>query len=245
MPYIKSTIVAGNTIEIKKYYSNRYKAKGIKRGERREVTTEEQKKRNIKYAEDKLRWRMNANFKDGDYHLELDYRLENRPDGKEQMREDANAFLKQMRKEYKKAGIEFKYIHVMEIGKKGARHHHLVINEIPLEVLRKCWTKGGMHITPLNTNGQYKKLASYFIKYSSRSKELQGKMWNASRNLVIPEPKKEIIKANKYMDEPKPKKGYYIEKETLYSDIDSYSGYPFLKYTMVKIDDRRGVKQNE
>ena len=245
MPYIKSTIVAGNTIEIRKYYSNRYKAKGIKRAERRNLTTEEQKEINIRHAEDKLRWRMNANFKDGDYHAVYDYDSENKPTTKEEMRKDISDCLKQMRKEYKKLGMELKYIHVMEIGQKGAMHHHLIINEIPIKILRKCWTKGRIHATPLNTNGQYKKLASYFIKYSSRSKELQSKMWNASRNLIIPEPKKEIILANRYLEEPKPKKGYYIDKETVYQDTDPYSGYPYLKYTLVKIDDRRGVKQNE
>lgn len=245
MPYIKSTIVAGNTIEIKKYYSNRYKAKGIKRADRRNLTTEEQKEINIRHAEDKLRWRMNANFKDGDYHLVLDYTLENRPEGKEQMRIDIDDFLKHLRKEYKKLGMELKYIHVMEIGQKGARHHHLVINEIPIKILRKCWTKGRIHVTPLDTNGQYKKLASYFIKYSSRSKDLQIKMWNASRNLIIPEPKKEIILANRYCEDPKPIKGYYVDKETVVNFINEYDGFPILKYTLIKIDDREEVVKNE
>ncbi len=42
------------------------------------------------------------------------------PRTKEQMRQDMDIFLRECRKEYKKAGIEFKYIHVMEIGDKGA-----------------------------------------------------------------------------------------------------------------------------
>ena len=33
--------------------------------------------------------------------------------------------------------VEFKYIHVMEIGKKGARHHHLVVNKIDTEILQR------------------------------------------------------------------------------------------------------------
>lgn len=37
--------------------------------------------------------------------------------------------------------VEFKYIHVMEIGKKGARHHHLVVNKIDTEILQRCWYK--------------------------------------------------------------------------------------------------------
>ena len=59
----------------------------------------------------------------------LDYiRRKGEPDRTpEQMRQDIDVFLRECRKEYRKAGLEFKYIHVMEIGKKGARHHHLVV----------------------------------------------------------------------------------------------------------------------
>ncbi len=82
MPYVKKTIKAGVTIEIKKYFTSKYKAKGITRGERVGITTEEQKKINQRHAEDKLRWIMNANYVDGDYHVVFDYTLENKPDGK-------------------------------------------------------------------------------------------------------------------------------------------------------------------
>ncbi len=238
MPYVKRTIKAGVTIEIKKYFTTKYKAKGMKRGKRIGITTEEQEKINQRHAEDKLRWIMNENFVDGDYHVVFDYASENKPDGKEEMRKDISDCLKRLRKEYKKLGIELKYIHVMEIGQKGARHHHLVINEIPIKILRKCWAKGRIHVTPLNTNGQYKKLANYFIKYSSTTKELQRKRYYSSKNLIIPEPDIEIVASNKYLEEPKSIKGYYVEKESVYSDTDQYTGYKYLTYTLIKIPGR-------
>ena len=70
----------------------------------------------------------------------LDYiRRKGEPDRTpEQMRQDIDVFLRECRKEYRKAGLEFKYIHVMEIGKKGARHHHLVVNKIDTEILQRC-----------------------------------------------------------------------------------------------------------
>ncbi|EHI98013.1 hypothetical protein CDLVIII_1314 [Clostridium sp. DL-VIII] len=241
MPYVKREVKAGVTIEIKKYFTSKYKAKGMKRGERVGITTEEQEKINQRHAEDKLRWKMNANFVDGDYHTVFDYNSENKPDGKEEMRKDMSDCLKQLRKECKKLGMELKYIHVMEIGQKGARHHHLVINEIPIKILRKCWTKGRIHVTPLNTNGQYKKLANYFIKYSSTTKELQRKRYYSSKNLIIPEPDIEIVASNKYLEEPKPIKGYYVEKESIYSDMDQYTGYKYLTYTLIKIPERGGI----
>lgn len=128
MPYIIEVVQAGRTVEVMKYYSSRYGKKGIKRGERKALTKEEQIKVNKRAAEKKLRRLINENFQEGDTHLVLDYRKERRPAGRKQMREDADDFLREMRKLYKRHGIPFKYIHVMEIGKKGALHHHLVIN---------------------------------------------------------------------------------------------------------------------
>ena len=128
MPYVERVTKAGNTIEIERYFTSRYKKKGISRGDKVKPTKEEQEKVNTRQAERKLRILINANYGYGDYHLVLDYiRRKGEPDRTpEQMRQDIDVFLRECRKEYRKAGLEFKYIHVMEIGKKGARHHHLV-----------------------------------------------------------------------------------------------------------------------
>ena len=194
MPYIIEVVQAGKTIEVMKYYSSRYGKKGIKRGKRQNLTKEEQIKVNKRAAEKKLRRLINENFQEGDTHLVLDYRKERRPAGRKQMRADADDFLKEMRKLYKRHGILFKYIHVMEIGKKGALHHHLVINtpeEISQQAIVRCWKgRGRTHHNPLDDTGQYAKLASYLIKQSDgmlRSPDaLQGKRWNSSRNLRKP-----------------------------------------------------------
>lgn len=240
MPYIKRTVKAGKTIEIKKYFTSKYKSKGMTRGERVGITSEEQEKINQRRAEDKLRWIMNGNYVDGDYHTVYDYSKENRPATKEEMQEDRRELLKKLRQEYKKIGKELKYICVIEIGEKGALHFHMLQNEVPIKILRKCWNKGRIHVTPLNTNGQYKKLASYFIKYSSKHKELQRKRYYSSKNLIIPEPDIEIVGSNKYLEEPKPIKGYYVEKESIYSNTDQYTGYKYLTYTLIKIDCNKG-----
>ena len=116
MPYIIEVVQAGRTVEVMKYYSSRYGKKGIKRGERKALTKEEQIKVNKRAAEKKLRRLINENFQEGDTHLVLDYRKERRPAGRKQMREDADDFLREMRKLYKRHGIPFKYIHVMEIA---------------------------------------------------------------------------------------------------------------------------------
>ena len=87
MPYIIEVVQAGRTVEVMKYYSSRYGKKGIKRGERKALTKEEQIKVNKRAAEKKLRRLINENFQEGDTHLVLDYRKERRPAGRKQMRE--------------------------------------------------------------------------------------------------------------------------------------------------------------
>ena len=101
MPYVERITRAGKTIEIERYYTSRYKKKGIKRGDRVKPTEEQQEKINTRQAERKLRILMNANFGYGDYHLELDYiRKKGQPDRtKEQMRRDMDVFFRELRKE--------------------------------------------------------------------------------------------------------------------------------------------------
>ena len=190
MPYVERVTKAGNTIEIERYFTSRYKKKGISRGDKVKPTKEEQEKVNTRQAERKLRILINANYGYGDYHLVLDYiRRKGEPDRTpEQMRQDIDVFLRECRKEYRKAGLEFKYIHVMEIGKKGARHHHLVVNKIDTEILQRCWYKAyeghnRVKVFPLDDSGNYAELASYLIKYTGTHKKgtdgaLQGKRWN-------------------------------------------------------------------
>lgn len=250
MPYIIEVVQAGKTIEVMKYYSSRYGKKGIKRGKRQNLTKEEQIKVNKRAAEKKLRRLINENFQEGDTHLVLDYRKERRPAGRKQMREDADDFLREMRKLYKRHGIPFKYIHVMEIGKKGALHHHLVINtpeEISQQAIVRCWKgRGRTHHNPLDDTGQYAKLAAYLIKQSDgmlRDPEaLQGKRWNSSRNLRKPkvlrkEPVKDKGWYNRIARLPKKlEQSYYLDGDSIQEGIHEKTGYTFFTYTFVKIN---------
>ena len=106
MPYVERVTKAGNTIEIERYFTSRYKKKGISRGDKVKPTKEEQEKVNTRQAERKLRILINANYGYGDYHLVLDYiRRKGQPDRTpEQMRHDIDVFLRECRKEYRKAG---------------------------------------------------------------------------------------------------------------------------------------------
>lgn len=252
MPYVKRTTQAGKTIEVEYYYTSQYNRKGQCRADKVKPTKEAQKKINNKQAERKLRLLLNANFGYGDYHVILDYiREPNKPDRtKEEMQTDIAKFLRELRKLYRKQGKELKYVHVMEIGKKGARHHHLVVNKLDTELLQQAWYKAyeghnRVKVFPLDDTGNYAELAAYLIKYTSEHRRdegaLMGKRYNSSRNLVHPEPKYEICTSRAYYrvrEDIKPPKGYYIPADSIEQGIASpeYYGYGWFRYTMVRLE---------
>lgn len=253
MPYVKRTTKAGKTVEVEYYYTSRYNRKGQKRTDKVKPTKEAQKKVNKRQAERKLRLLLNANFSYGDYHVVLDYiRKPGTPDrSKEEMQKDIAKFLRELRKLYKKAGKELKYIHVMEIGSKGARHHHLVINKLDTELLQQAWYKAyeghnRVKVFPLDDSGNYSSLANYLLKYTDahRTEEdgaLMSKRYNSSKNLVRPEPEYEIVTSRAYYrvsQNPKAPKGFYILPDSVQQGIASpeYYGYGWYRYTMVQLE---------
>ena len=247
MPYIESICVAGKTIEVERYYTSRYGSRGQTRSERVRPTPEEQLRINNRIAETKLRRLINANFTEGDYHVVLSYkRARGEPHReRDEMREDAARFMRLLRREYRDRGMELKYIHVPEVGTKGARHHHLIVNKSEVEILQRCWPHGRIHVNPLDGSGNYKDLAAYLIKYSSRKhpedEKLSGKRWNASRNLIHPEPVKKIISSRSwYRAEAKVPRKYQsthiVDKDSIQVGIHNpeYSGYGYFRFTLVQ-----------
>lgn len=247
MPYIESITRAGRTIEVERYYSNRYGSKGQRRADKVKPTPEDMVAINNRHAEKKLRRLINENFGAGDYHLVLSYQR-NKGDPHrtpEEMRDDAARFMRALRREYKKLGKELKYIHVPEVGTKGARHHHLIVNQIPPDIIQRCWPHGRININPLDQSGQYKDLASYLVKYSSKAirdpaERISGKRWNASKNLRHPISKKRIISSRAFFRTepripPRLRGKAYIDADSVAVGIHSaeYYGYGFMRYTII------------
>lgn len=238
MSYMKEICVAGRTVEIKFYYSIRNHPKGEKRTPKENETTDAQKRINHRKAEQDLRRLLNANFVDGDYLVRLDFSKVYFPEGSEQMQEYMKNALKKLRREYEKSGQKLKYVYVKEVGPRGGRHVHMVINKCDPDILAKCWKYGGVHIDLLNTNGQYRRIASYFVKYSERTETTEGKLigkrWNPSRGLVRPKVIRKAITANKFRKTTKEKDGFYLDKETVVTGISEFTGYEYFSYTLIR-----------
>lgn len=243
MPYIEKTTVAGRTVLIERCYSSHVHPPGAKREKKSKKTKEAQLKVNMRKTATQLTILINANFHPGDYHVTLTYTPDERPEEIEGAKKDREEFLRHLRRRIKREGKEFKYILVTEIGKRGALHHHMVMNRVPTEWIRKEWPKGRIDIRPLDDTGQYSRLAEYFTKYKYQFQKMGGKghAWTRSTNLHRPETKKRIITNREcFRQEPRDKKGYWIDKGTVYTGISELTGWGFMRYILVENDGRRG-----
>lgn len=247
MPYIKSICRAGKTKEIAKYYTRRYQPTREKRDTKRKETTESQQKINDRYLVRKLTRILNANFDDSSRYVTFSYRIEDRPDigGLKSHKRD---LLKKMRKVYRDEGRELKYVETAEVGERGALHIHMVINDVDIRKIERLWKYGYVSSKPLDSSGQYRKLAEYFIKYAQKTRKtadkIQSKAYNCSRNLKRPQPRKRIMRGRSFRKEIKVPAGWYLDKESVREGITE-EGYEFLYYTLIRIGaSQRGLRKS-
>ena len=238
MPYIKEICVAGNTIEISKYFTYRFHSSETDRQKKEELTSEAMKKINQRNAVKRLRRLLNTNFSDGDYLIRLDFNKVSFENSIE-MQSLTQKAIRKIKNAYKKSGLEFKYVYVKEIGPKGSKHLHMVCNRADLDLISKNWSYGFIHVDVLSSNGQYAKIAEYFIKYANKTEQTEGtligKRWYGSRNLLKPKISKRIIKNKKFKEDPKDKKGFYVDKNSISYGISELTGYEYFTYTLIKI----------
>ena len=236
--YERTKVFFRNSIEVMEKHTGRYGAPGMSRTKRKKPTPEQMAKQNQWKKERDIRWLLKENFDEHDYWMTLTYRREERPASLEAAKVQVQKFLRQMRSWYKRQGTDMKYIVITEYGSKGGVHHHIVVNRIPgadMEMAKK-WPYGTPQYALLYLQGDFRKLASYIAKEPVNEKT--KKWYSRSRNLRKPQMKKQIMKRKTFSQEPFVPKGFYLEKETLYSGINPITGHPYRYYTLVKINRR-------
>lgn len=237
MAYIRQTVTAGRTIEVKEYHTYRFIKKHEVRGAKQKVTSEQMQEVNRRNAEATLRWKLNENFTGDDLYVTLTYSVNNRPNNFEELKKHMQAFVRKMRSENKKRGQEFKFVYVFEVGTLGAMHIHAVFNGIEVSAIKKAWKHGRAHIVPLDDSGNYWRLANYFIKYSDKTFRTlgaaMGKRYSCSRNLREPKIEKKVMKRNTFKKEPKEKDGFFVDRDSVQSGFDAF-GFEFFSYILYK-----------
>lgn len=243
MAYVHRVVKAGLCVEHKKMQSFRVHTKGVQRSKNTGHTSEKQAKINERVAEEKLRWKINANFGYRDLHAVLHYYDKGRTF--EQCIADRALFLKRLRRLCKRKGILFKYIIVTETKRMTNPHHHVILTAMPLEIIMEAWEgvvngEGNVSFKPMDHRGNHYKLAEYLMKESrstmARFKEagITGKRYSTSQNMVEPVVSYRVVSSESWKKEPKACKGAVLYKfddgATCRSGWHEISGYPYQEY---------------
>ena len=240
------------SIEYEYKYPGRYGAKGEKRKKREKATPEQIAKQNQMNREKRMRHLIKGNFGENDLWITFKYPKGTRKLVRE-FENDLRKFLRNMRKEYKKLGEEFKYIYRMEIGSRGGIHIHMIANRIRDADLtvKKVWTSvtgGRVHYESIYEQGGYEKLAAYIVKQPEQESEEYKQLslfdeedrkellrCSSSRNLIRPVPERKIYYRRTLRDlienGPKPTPGYYIDKSSIRTGVNRYTGMSYYYYT--------------
>nr|DAO38904.1 MAG TPA: protein of unknown function DUF1424 [Caudoviricetes sp.] len=238
--YVKEIVKAGPVIEVKKYHSSRYRTPAMPRTKNKSRTNGDQWIVNERNSIRKLRLLILENFTTDDIRIDLTYAGEEPTEAEATKR--LNNFLQTLRRRYKKAGQELKWIVTTECN--GHRiHHHILINNIGWgrKEYQALWPWSAI---PYRAFTYYdgkpadaERVAKYLVKETRKTycqkDRCQRSRYRASRNLRKPKIEKEIIKSKTWR-EPKPVPGYYIEKPVQYG-YTAY-GYPYMFYRMIRED---------
>lgn len=242
MGYYKMTVRAGRTMEIRRYFSSRMGIR-TRNGPRRGSSSEEAKAANLRRIELRLRWLLNENFRDGvDALVTLSWKKGEAPPDSAAMKRQVTNFLKRLKRRYQKAGKELRYVYTMEIGPKGSRHIHIVVSDADMTELREAWGPGPINIQPLNTDGQYARIAAYFVKYSQKTEETEGqkigRRYCPSLNLRKPKIKIEHCVRSSFR-EPQERKGWRIDKGYTAYGTHPTDGRPYSEVLYISTRKRR------
>ena len=251
MAYIEDRYYLNDKIEHEYKFAGHFGAKGEKRGSRKKPTPHQIMLQNEWNRKKQIRRKIELNFQKGDPFITLAYHKGDDPD-MEQMEEDLRYLIRNLRTQYRKQGKELKYIYRMEIGKRGGRHIHILMNYIDgiIPLASKYWRGRRPNITETYDleSGQ---LAEYLTKrpddeisgqLSFIPKEEQKKYvrYSCSRNLKKPEPERHVCShrtaERMIRDGIKPTKGYEVIKESIRHFISPYTGYTHLYYKERRIE---------
>lgn len=252
MAYREKIYYLPHNIDHEYVYVGNYGAKGEKRLLKLKPTPEQIQKQNQANRRRYVRRLILANFDKGDLWITLKYPAGTRFSDSEVMKKDIKAFIRKLRSVYKKAGEELKYIYRLEIGKKGAPHIHILINRgkqlNTMDILGQAWKPGRFNVTPYEGEYRVDDLAKYITKLPEEEERQLSFFpeddrkslvrFQSSRNLIKPQP---VIKEYKrrtlrslVIEGPKPTRGYVIDKNSINTGTNPYTGMSWYRYTEIR-----------
>lgn len=233
-----------NVIEVEEYHDGKYGAPGKKRDKKKKPTPDQMERVNQYNKAKRVRQMLREYFQENDWYFTLTYRKELRPSCMEECKEHFRKLIRKLRDNYRIRGYELLWICNIENTTTNNLHIHLVINALPNvnsePYMKKFWKFGRPYPGVLYEEGAFRKLSEYLTKDEKTKKDwvmkgaLDHKVTEAShshsRNMPLKPPKVDILQ--RWPKEAKAKKGWYIDKETLYEGNNPVTGYKYRHYTM-------------
>lgn len=236
-----------------------YRKPGLRRGRYKE-TSEIQALLNERHARERLTWLIHANFDKKSTSVTLTYSDGWYPENEKRFEKDISNYIARLKRLYKKAGVEFKYIVIKAFGELGRCHLHLIVSGgVSREVLESAWKYGRSNTRRL----EFDECGVIDLSaYLAGQRNVNKHRWSGSRNLVKPQEKvnehrysakmlKEIMEAGnpqKFFSEVY--EGYWLsEFPTIVQN--SVNGSYYMTFVLYKPDGenleeyaKRGVRKN-
>ena len=229
MKVVRETCVAGKVIDVTvKVSSGNHRNP---RAKRMCVTKETVQKNNDRMAAKKIARLLNKYCDSSWFHDTLTYAEEVTV---EEGMKIFDRFLARLRRRMKKAGKELMWVAAPEYTKR--LHHHFITNA-PVEMVRAAWMEGLVLPRPMDEGPDYHRLAEYIIKETTatfREEDCPFKTrYSHSRNMKQPVPMVEEVSIKQLADDPKPRKGYYLVKDSVRRFEHPVTGLEHLEYIMI------------
>ncbi len=231
----KLTTVCGSTIFVT-VRAKRERMTKEKRAEKKNPTSEKVQEINQRNSEKQLSMILNSNFENGDIHAVLTYKDE--PDV-ETAKKKLENFMRACQRYMKKLGKTFKAVSATEYEHKRI-HHHVICNIKDMSVINKLWKSGFVKGSILDESGDYRVLAGYLIKETSKTfrnaTAFSKRRFNCTRSIVRPVTKKEEVSALALFDDPKAIKDYHVDQDSIYHGTNPFDEMPYIEYVMLAND---------
>lgn len=244
MAVIQETIKAGKMI-LRKITGKKQTGEKKNRAKKSQPTIEEVERNNQRYAERDLLLKINYNFEEDDWHIVFTYR------GIEPTPEEAYEYLKEFKRRlrtlYRLHSVELKWIEATEYEDERIHHHFVISKGVDLIQIKDAWGHGKILTTPLYEEGNYRDLAAYLIKETSKTIKGENpfsvKRFRCSRTIKNPPVFREEVKASKLLDDPKPIKGYYIDQDSIYRGVNPLTDRQYIEFIMLPLEGERQAKK--
>lgn len=241
--FYRDTIVAGKTIIRSLKATSRVNSGEQKRKPKANPTSEAVRKINFRNAVKILTAKLNHNFKHGDYHLVLTYAdIVTMQEAKHSLEK----FLRNLHDYCKRNNIEFKWVAVTEY-KHTRIHHHVIMTGIDLDQISKRWKYGYIKPVLLDESGNYYRLAEYLLKETEKTfraeESPQKRRYSSSRNVVMPEVKREKIAGREVYQDIKAPKGYDVDRDTVRRYEHAILRVECMEYIMINTNEKLKLKR--